>query len=62
MRGFWSALSPHHTSVYVNFLMDEGAARVGQAYPTATYGRLRALKGKYDPDNAFRLNQNIPPA
>jgi hypothetical protein len=62
VRGFWSALSPHHTSVYVNFLMDEGAARVGQAYPAATYSRLRALKGKYDPDNVFRLNQNIPPA
>jgi hypothetical protein len=61
-RGFWSALAPHHTSVYVNFLMDEGAARVGQAYPTATLDRLRALKSTYDPYNVFRLNQNILPA
>lgn len=62
VRDFWSALSPYHSSVYVNFLMDEGTARVSQAYPSATYDRLRALKSKYDPDNVFRLNQNIPPA
>ena len=31
-RAFWSALQPHHTSVYVNFLMDEGEERIRQAY------------------------------
>ena len=31
-RNFWSALKPHHTSVYVNFLMDEGEERVREAY------------------------------
>jgi hypothetical protein len=48
--------------VYVNFLMDEGHERIRQAYGSAKYQRLRALKQKYDPTNFFRLNQNIPPA
>jgi FAD/FMN-containing dehydrogenase len=60
-RNFWSALEPHHTSVYVNFLMDEGGERVREAYGAETYDRLRALKRRYDPENVFRLNQNIPP-
>jgi hypothetical protein len=61
-RTFWSALQPYHTGVYVNFLMDEGQQRVRQAYGTSKYQRLRALKRTYDPDNFFRMNQNIPPA
>jgi FAD/FMN-containing dehydrogenase len=61
-RSYWSALSPYHTSVYVNFLMDEGEARIRQAYGDKKYDRLKTLKRKYDPDNFFRLNQNIPPA
>jgi hypothetical protein len=61
-RTFWSALEPHHTSVYVNFLMDEGEERIRQAYGPAKYDRLKGLKRRYDPDNLFRLNQNIPPA
>lgn len=61
-RAYWSALSPHHTSVYVNFLMEEGEARIRQAYGDEKYGRLKALKRKYDPRNFFRLNQNISPS
>jgi FAD binding domain-containing protein/berberine-like enzyme len=60
-REFWSALEPFHTSVYVNFLMDEGQDRVREAYGPEKYERLRALKRQYDPENLFRLNQNIPP-
>ena len=48
--------------VYVNFVADEGAARIRAAYPGATWDRLAAIKGRYDPSNLFRLNQNIPPA
>ncbi|MFG3507808.1 FAD-binding oxidoreductase [Streptomyces sp. NPDC047821] len=62
VRGTWSALEPHHTGVYVNFLMEEGAGRVGQAYGADKLRRLRALKRHYDPANVFRSNQNIAPA
>ncbi|GLQ53081.1 FAD-binding oxidoreductase [Devosia nitrariae] len=47
-------------AAYVNFLGDEDRLRA--AYPTATLDRLRSIKRKYDPENLFRLNQNIPPA
>jgi FAD/FMN-containing dehydrogenase len=60
-QDYWAALSPFHTSAYVNFLMEEGDARVRQAYGEATLERLRALKRRYDPANVFRLNQNISP-
>jgi FAD/FMN-containing dehydrogenase len=60
-RGLWSALQPHHTSVYVNFLMEEGPERVRQAYGAEKYDRLKALKRRWDPANLFQLNQNIPP-
>ena len=46
---YWSALEPYHTSVYVNFLMDEGEERIRQAYGAEKYDRLKALKRKYDP-------------
>ncbi|MNT95702.1 Mitomycin radical oxidase [compost metagenome] len=49
---------------YVNFVNDEGPERVraAYAYPSATWDRLRQVKRQYDPENLFRLNQNIPPA
>ena len=61
VRNFWWALEPHQTGAYVNFLMDEGEGRVRQAYGARKYDRLKALKRRYDPDNLFRLNQNIRP-
>jgi FAD/FMN-containing dehydrogenase len=60
-RDYWSALEPYHTSVYVNFLMEEGEERVRQAYGEEKYDRLKALKRTYDSTNFFRLNQNITP-
>ena len=59
--GFAAALRQGDEGAYVNFLGDEGAARVRQAYPGATWARLVAIKRRYDPTNLFRLNQNIPP-
>jgi len=46
---------------YLNFMMDEGADRVRASYGP-NYGRLAQIKGHYDPDNFFRVNQNIRPA
>ena len=62
-RGFWEAMRPLATGgVYVNFLGEEGDARVREAYGSEKYRRLAALKQRYDPTNLFRHNQNIPPA
>jgi len=46
---------------YVNMMMDEGQERVRAAYRD-NYARLEQVKAKYDPQNLFRLNQNIQPA
>ncbi|MBN2118956.1 MAG: FAD-binding oxidoreductase [Anaerolineales bacterium] len=59
---FAATLRQSDNGVYVNFLGDEGAAAVRAAYPGRTWDRLRSIKRRYDPDNLFRLNQNIPPA
>jgi hypothetical protein len=59
---FTKALNQGDSGAYVNFLSDEGEARVRDAYPGSTWERLTAIKARYDPTNLFRLNQNIPPA
>jgi FAD/FMN-containing dehydrogenase len=46
---------------YVGFLGNEDEPTIRAAYPGETWNRLRELKGRYDPDNLFRLNHNIPP-
>jgi FAD/FMN-containing dehydrogenase len=61
VRDFWSALEPWHSTVYVNFLMEEGGERIRQAYGASKYERIKVLKRRYDPENVFRLNQNISP-
>jgi FAD/FMN-containing dehydrogenase len=62
-REFFAATEPFSTGgVYVNFLGVEGEPRVRAAYG-ANYERLARVKRRYDPDNFFRVNQNIvPPA
>jgi FAD/FMN-containing dehydrogenase len=60
-RELSDALAPVSRGVYVNNLGDEGNGRVHDAYG-ANYDRLAAIKAAYDPDNVFRLNQNIQPA
>lgn len=58
---FAAALRQGEAGAYVNFLGDEGEARIHEAYPGKTWERLAAIKRRYDPGNLFRLNQNIPP-
>jgi FAD/FMN-containing dehydrogenase len=55
-------LSEGDAAGYAGFLGDEGAARTRAAYPGGTWDRLADVKARYDPDNVFRLNQNVPPA
>ena len=60
--GYYDALHPFSTgAAYVNFMMDEGVDRVRATYG-ANYDRLAQIKRQYDPDNFFRMNQNVPPA
>jgi hypothetical protein len=59
---YWEALHPHSAGgAYVNFLMREGDGRVRASY-RGNYTRLRDIKGRYDPGNVFRVNQDIEPA
>src|SRR6266702_686340 len=57
-----AAIAPFSNGVYVNALDNEGQDGVRRAYPAAKLARLAELKRRYDPDNAFHLNQNIEPA
>jgi FAD/FMN-containing dehydrogenase len=51
------------TPAFPNFIeTDDGASRVRASYGDEKFGKLAELKRKWDPDNVFRLNQNIPPA
>jgi hypothetical protein len=60
--GYWDATHPYSAGgAYVNFMMDEGQDRVRATY-RGNYDRLARVKAQYDPDNVFRVNQNIHPA
>jgi FAD/FMN-containing dehydrogenase len=62
VRGLSAELDDGDPGAYAGLLADEGEQRVRAASPGATWERLTAVKAIYDPDNVFRLNQNIPPA
>jgi FAD/FMN-containing dehydrogenase len=61
-RRYGSSMERFSSGVYVNGLADEGASGVRHAYQAETLARLTALKDRYDPDNVFHLNHNIPPS
>ncbi|UZN03277.1 FAD-binding oxidoreductase [Cellulomonas sp. S1-8] len=61
-RRLSATIAPWSVGVYVNALGAEGGAAVHRAYGAATYARLQQVKSAWDPDNIFRLNQNVPPA
>lgn len=59
-KDYWQALHPFSSGgAYLNFIMNEGQDRIKASYGK-NYDRLTAVKRKYDPDNFFRVNQNIP--
>jgi FAD/FMN-containing dehydrogenase len=64
VRGAWGHLHQHGTgSLYLNFSGDETAtAGVESAFGKGNLQRLEEIKAAYDPDNFFRLNNNITPA
>jgi FAD/FMN-containing dehydrogenase len=62
-RGYWNAVHPFNMEgAYVNFMFDDEAQGRVQATYGDNYQRLAAIKARYDPQNLFRVNQNIQPA
>jgi FAD/FMN-containing dehydrogenase len=62
-RGLADAMKPFAAgNAYLNFIGEEGRDRVRAAFGDRGYGRLQALKDRYDPDNVFRRNQNVEPS
>ena len=60
-RDYWNAHHPYSAGgAYINFMMDEGEDRIKATYGD-NYKKLTEIKAKYDPDNLFRVNQNIKP-
>jgi FAD/FMN-containing dehydrogenase len=61
-KDYWQALHPLSAGGgYVNFMMEEGTDRIQATYRD-NHQRLAEVKGRYDPGNLFRRNQNITPA
>jgi len=59
-RELWKAVQPFSSdAVYVNYMDTDEADRLPAAYDAPTYRRLREIKQRYDPENFFRVNQNI---
>jgi FAD/FMN-containing dehydrogenase len=60
-KDYYDAIHPYSAGgAYINFMMDEGEDRVKASYGD-NYDRLVKIKTKYDPNNLFRVNQNIKP-
>ncbi|MEO5600735.1 MAG: FAD-binding oxidoreductase [Cyclobacteriaceae bacterium] len=60
-KDYWEALHPYSSGgAYSNFMMDEGQERIQASY-RHNYNRLTKIKKQYDPQNLFRVNQNIKP-
>ena len=61
-EALWAQVRGEGSGAYVNFLEEEGEARIRDAYPQATYEKLAKIKAYYDPENVFHFNQNIKPS
>jgi FAD/FMN-containing dehydrogenase len=62
VSGLGESLGQNGSGGYVGFMGEEDEDTIHAAYPGPNWERLRELKRRYDPDNLFRLNHNIPPA
>jgi FAD/FMN-containing dehydrogenase len=62
VRGLAGTIGKDGSGGYVGFMGDEDEETLRAAYPGGTWERLQGLKRRYDPDNLFHLNHNIPPA
>jgi FAD/FMN-containing dehydrogenase len=60
-KNFWKEIEPFNNGVYVNHMGSDDDPRIANAYGE-NFERLKAIKKKYDPDNFFRMNNNIKPA
>jgi FAD/FMN-containing dehydrogenase len=61
-KEYWSELHPYSAGgAYINFMMEEGEDRIRATYG-GNFDRLARIKKRYDPENLFRVNQNIQPA
>lgn len=60
-RTYGAAVEPHGSGSYVNSLSDVGDAATSRAYRPDKLAKLREVKGAWDPDNVFHLNQNVRP-
>jgi FAD/FMN-containing dehydrogenase len=61
-RDYGNAIRPSSAGgAYINFIMEEGQDRINATYGD-NYERLARVKRTYDPNNLFRVNQNIKPA
>lgn len=62
-RDYWSAVHPYNLDgAYVNFMMDDEVDGLLESTYGENYARLARVKAEYDPNNLFRVNQNIQPA
>ena len=60
-KDYYDAIHPFSSGgAYINFMMEEGQERVKASYKH-NFSRLVEIKKKYDPNNFFRVNQNIKP-
>ena len=62
VNGVAGAMGKNGAGGYVGFMGEEDEDTLRAAYPGPNWDRLREVKRRYDPDNLFRLNHNIPPA
>jgi FAD/FMN-containing dehydrogenase len=64
VRGLWDGLQPYSLGIgdYINNMVEFEQDRILASYGPAKYARLAQIKARYDPQNVFHRNVNIPPS